>query len=48
MPICYVSKALTEAELRYLRLEKTAFALFVVAKKLSAYFQTHHIHVLTD
>lgn len=47
-PIYYVSKALTGAELRYTRLEKVAFALFVTAKKLSAYFQAHPMKVLTD
>lgn len=46
--IYYVNKALTVVELRYSRLEKIAFALFVTAKKLSAYFQAHPVQVLTD
>lgn len=46
-PIYCMNKALIGAELRYSRLEKTGFALFVMAKKLSTYFQDHHIHVLT-
>lgn len=46
-PIYYVSKELIGVELRYTRLQKVAYAMFVTAKKLSAYFQAHLIQVLT-
>ncbi|CAL2270990.1 unnamed protein product [Prunus armeniaca] len=44
----YVSKALQDAEVRYLDIEKLAFALVVSAKRLRPYFQAHTIHVLTN
>lgn len=44
----YVSKALAGAELRYSRLEKIVFAMFVTTKKLTSYFQAHPILVLTE
>ncbi|VFQ64835.1 unnamed protein product, partial [Cuscuta campestris] len=47
-PIYYVSKALNGAESRYTAIEKTAYALFITAKKLTAYFQAHTVEVLTD
>ncbi|XP_031127529.1 uncharacterized protein LOC116029621 [Ipomoea triloba] len=47
-PIYYVSKALQRLELRYTKFEKTAFALWVTAWKLAAYFQAHPVVVLTD
>lgn len=47
-PIYYVNKALSRAELKYSKLEKTAFALFMIAKKLPVYFHTHPVQVLTD
>jgi hypothetical protein len=36
------------AETRYLPLEKSAFALFIIAKKLPHYFQAHTMIVLTS
>ncbi|XP_077215791.1 uncharacterized protein LOC143850422 [Tasmannia lanceolata] len=47
-PIYYVSKVLHDAEIRYQRIEKLAYALVVAARKLRPYFQAHTIKVLTD
>ncbi|VFQ94934.1 unnamed protein product [Cuscuta campestris] len=47
-PIYYVSKALNGAESWYTAIEKKAYALFITAKKLTAYFQAHTVKVLTD
>ncbi|KAK4856764.1 hypothetical protein QYF36_020904 [Acer negundo] len=42
-PICYVNKALLDAETRYSRLEKLALALFVATCKLRPDFQCQTI-----
>ncbi|XP_077221030.1 uncharacterized protein LOC143854808 [Tasmannia lanceolata] len=47
-PIYYVSKVLHDAEIRYQRVEKLAYALVMAARKLRPYFQAHTIKVLTD
>lgn len=47
-PIYYVSKAMVDAETRYLKMEQTALALRCVAQKLCPYFQAHQIIVLTN
>ena len=47
-PIYYVSKALQDAETRYLEIEKLALALVVAARKLRSYFQAHVILVPTS
>uniref|UniRef100_A0A2N9EA67 Integrase catalytic domain-containing protein n=1 Tax=Fagus sylvatica TaxID=28930 RepID=A0A2N9EA67_FAGSY len=47
-PIYYTSKTMNEPETRYLPLEKTALALFIMAKKLPHYFQAHTMIVLTS
>ncbi|GKV51633.1 hypothetical protein SLEP1_g58269 [Rubroshorea leprosula] len=47
-PICYVSKVLQGAEQKYPLVEKAAFALVCIARKLRAYFQSHQIVVYTD
>lgn len=47
-PVYYVSKRLTGVELNYPKLEKLAYCLLVASKKLSPYFQSHPIKVLTD
>ena len=47
-PAYFVSKAFQGIEERYLRMEKLAFALVTVARKLKPYFQAHTIIVLTD
>ncbi|XP_077242412.1 uncharacterized protein LOC143882919 [Tasmannia lanceolata] len=47
-PVYYVSKVLHDAEIRYQRVEKLAYALVTAARKLRPYFQAHTIKVLTD
>ena len=47
-PVYYVSQALRGAEERYLPMEKLAFALVTVARKLKPYFQAYTVNVLTD
>ncbi|XP_077215561.1 uncharacterized protein LOC143850171 [Tasmannia lanceolata] len=42
-PIYYVSKVLHDAETRYQRVEKLAYALIMAARKLRPYFQAHTI-----
>ncbi|XP_077242448.1 uncharacterized protein LOC143882960 [Tasmannia lanceolata] len=46
--IYYVGKVLHDAEIRYQRVEKLAYALIMAARKLRSYFQVHTIKVLTD
>ncbi|XP_077223340.1 uncharacterized protein LOC143856945 [Tasmannia lanceolata] len=46
-PIYYVSKVLHDAETRYQRVEKLAYALVMAARKMRPYFQAHTIKVLT-
>ena len=48
LPIYYTSRALKEAEERYPPMEKLAFALVMVARKLRPYFQAHIVIVLTN
>jgi len=47
-PVYYTSWALRGAEERYSLMEKLAFALVTVARKLKPYFQTFTVVVLTD
>ena len=47
-PVFYASKSLRGAEERYPPMEKLAFSLVTVARKLKPYFQAHIINVLTD
>ena len=47
-PVYYVSKSLHEAEVRYLPLEKAILAVVHATRKLSHYFQTHTVVVLTQ
>ncbi|KAK0589555.1 hypothetical protein LWI29_015789 [Acer saccharum] len=47
-PIYYVSRALSKLEKNYTILEKLAFALVTVARKLQHYFQAHTVAVITD
>ncbi|XP_052195975.1 uncharacterized protein LOC127803624 [Diospyros lotus] len=47
-PVYYASKRLSGAEVRYLPMEKLAFALITSARKLRPYFQAHTIIVLTN
>ena len=47
-PIYYTRKTLLDAETRYLQLEKLALALVSASRKLSHYFQTFTIVVVTE
>ena len=47
-PIYYTSKILLDAETRFLQLEKLALALVSASRKLSHYFQTYTIVVVTE
>lgn len=47
-PFYYTSNALSGAKGRYPPIEKLAFSLVIVAKKLRSYFQAHVINVMTD
>ena len=47
-PVYYTSRVLRGAEERYPPMEKLAFALVTVARKLKPYFQAHTVVVLTD
>ena len=47
-PIYFISRAFQGAEERYPRIEKLAFGLVTVVRKLKPYFQAHTIIVLTD
>ena len=47
-PVYYASWELYGAEERYPPMEKLAFALVTVARKLKPYFQAHTVVVLTD
>ena len=48
LPVYYVNQAFQGAEFRYPRIEKIAFALIVVSRKLRLYFQANPILVMTD
>ena len=48
LPIYYVSQAFQGAKAKYPRIEKIAFALIVVSRKLRPYFQANPILVMTD
>ena len=47
-PIYYVSRAFTMFEKNYTLLEKLAYALVTIARKLRLYFQAHTIMVVID
>ena len=47
-PVYYVSKALNEAEVRYIPLEKAILAVVHATRKLPHYFQAHTVVVLTQ
>nr|XP_025638546.1 uncharacterized protein LOC112733717 [Arachis hypogaea] len=47
-PIYFTSKVLQDAETRYSRLEKLAFALLTASRRLRQYFQAHPVTVRTD
>ena len=47
-PVYFISRAFRGAEERYPKMERLAFTLVTVARKLKPYFQAHTIIVLTD
>ena len=47
-PIYFMSKMLTDAEIRYTNFERIVLALRMAGKKLCLYFQAHTIVVLTS
>ena len=47
-PVYYTRRALREAEMRYQKIEKVAFAIVTSTRRLRPYFQTHSIKILTD
>ena len=47
-PVYFISRAFQGAEERYPQMDKLAFVLVTVARKLKPYFQAHTIIVLTD
>ena len=47
-PVYYASQAFRGAEERYPPMEKLAFALVTVARKLKPYFQAHTVTILID
>ena len=47
-PVCYVSKSLHKAEVRYLSLEKAILAVVHATCQLPHYFQAHTVVVLTQ
>ena len=47
-PVYYANRALRGAKERYPPMEKLAFVLVTVARKLKSYFQAHMVIVLTD
>ena len=46
-PVYYANRALYGAEDRYPSMEKHAFALITIARKLKPYFQAHTVFILT-
>jgi hypothetical protein len=47
-PIYFTSKAFHGVEERYPQIEKLAFALVILTRRLRPYFQVHAIRVLTE
>ena len=47
-PVYYVSKSLHKVEVRYLPLENAILAVVYATRKLSHYFQSHTVVVLTQ
>ncbi|XP_043815322.1 uncharacterized protein LOC122724430 [Manihot esculenta] len=47
-PIFYVSKVLKDAEVRYLNIEKIAYALLLAVRKFRVYLESHQGVVMTD
>ncbi|XP_021629005.1 uncharacterized protein LOC110627076 [Manihot esculenta] len=47
-PIFYVSKVLKDAEVRYLNIEKLAYAILLAVRKFRVYLESHQGVVMTD
>ncbi|XP_072071627.1 uncharacterized protein [Arachis hypogaea] len=47
-PIYFISKVLQDAEARYSRIEKLAYALLIASRRLRQYFRAHSMTVRTD
>ena len=47
-PVFYVSKVLKDAEVRYLNIEKIAYALLLAVRKFRVYLESHQGVVMTD
>ncbi|XP_043811565.1 uncharacterized protein LOC122723477 [Manihot esculenta] len=47
-PVFYVSKVLKDAEIRYLNIEKIAYALLLAVRKFRVYLESHQGVVMTD
>ncbi len=47
-PVYYISRVLRDAETRYTKAEKIAFALLTATRRLRPYFQAHSVTLLTD
>jgi hypothetical protein len=48
IPVYFASKALSGSKLFYSELEKIAYAVIMVARKLRHYFEGHRIKVITN
>ena len=48
IPVNYISHALAGAEVNYPLIEKFAYTIVMVSRKLRPYFEAHKITVLTD
>jgi hypothetical protein len=48
IPVYFASKALSESKLFYTELEKIAYAVVMVVRKLRHYFEGHRIRVITN
>ena len=46
-PVYYVNKSLVDTETMYTPMEKLAYCMIMVSRKLRPYFQAHQIKVLT-
>ncbi|XP_043811052.1 uncharacterized protein LOC122723320 [Manihot esculenta] len=47
-PVFYISKVLKDAEIRYLNIEKIAYALLLAVRKFRVYLESHQGVVMTD
>jgi hypothetical protein len=47
-PVCYISEALHDANIRYLEVHKLLYTVLIVSRKPRYYFQAHKISVVTS